>query len=251
MKKILNMEKNVSSLYQSYVEDNEREEDVASDVIEEALKANEKDCQNKSSEILNEEAPEQEEPEKELDNVNETDPDESEKENPSIVELSEIKTLLLELSTQFESKLKYDIHKNEIIDKLHAENQSYKNDLFKKIVSPFVNEVIYLIDDYTNLYKKHAETELAAIDTAKLLKQFGSISEDLEELLNKNGIESFSVEGNTVDFSKQKVVKTVMTDIPERDKTIHERIKKGFMMDGKVIRQEYVSCYKLENNSNQ
>jgi molecular chaperone GrpE len=164
-------------------------------------------------------------------------------------ELLEIKTLLVNLSEQFESKLKYDKHKEEIIDKLHAENQAYKNDLFKKIISPFVNEVIFLIDDYANLFKKHSGTDIAEIDTVKLLRQFGSISGDLEELLNKNGIESFTVADDAVDFAKQKIIKTVSTEIQEKDKTVCERIKKGFIMDGKIIRQELVSCYKFENKN--
>ena len=162
-------------------------------------------------------------------------------------ELSEIKNLLMNLSEQFESKLKYDKHKDQIIDKLHAENQAYRNDLFRKIVSPFVNEIISFIDDYSSLFKRHSESELSEIDTAKLLKQFGNISENLEELLDKNGIESFRVEGNAIDFSKQKVIKTVPTDDPEKDKTVYERIKKGFIMEGKIIRQEHISCYKFEN----
>ena len=165
-------------------------------------------------------------------------------------ELSEIKDLLTDLSKHFESKLKYDKHKDEIIDKLHAENQSYKNDLLKKTVMPFVNEIIYLIDDYSNLFRKYSETDISEINTAKLLKQFGNISEDLEELLNKNGIEAFSVENEIVDFSKQKIIKTVSTCKQEKDKTVCDRLKKGFMMDGKIIRQEWISCYKYENVEN-
>jgi len=164
-------------------------------------------------------------------------------------ELSEIKDLLIDLSKHFESKLKYDKHKDAIIDKLHAENQSYKNDLLKKTVMPFVNEIIYLIDAYSSLFKKHSETDDSEIDTVKLLKQFGGISEDLELLLNKNGIETFSVESEKVDFSKQKVIKTEPTCEQEKDKTVCERLKKGFMMDGKIIRQEWISCYKYDNEN--
>ena len=115
---------------------------------------------------------------------------------------------------------------------------------------PFVNEIISLIDVYSKLYKAYSNTDISEIDTANLLKQFGNISEDLEELLNKNGTEAFSVENETVDFSKQKVIKTVPTSEQEKDKTVCERLKKGFMMDGKIIRQEWISCYKYENINN-
>lgn len=190
-----------------------------------------------------------EQPEVEGQEELQIEPEPSPLELDSAVELSGIKDLLTDLSKHFESKLKYDKHKDAIIDKLHAENQSYKNDLLKKTVMPFVNEIIFLIDAYSTLHRKHSETDISEIDTAKLLKQFGDIPNDLEELLNKNGIESFSVENETTDFSKQKIIKTVPTSQQEKDKTVCERFKKGFMMDGKIIRQEWISCYKYENES--
>jgi molecular chaperone GrpE len=115
---------------------------------------------------------------------------------------------------------------------------------------PFINEIIFFFFFYSNLYRKYSDTDISEVDTAKLLKQFGNISEDLEELLIKNGIESFSIENDTVDFSKQKVIKTVTTCEQEKDKTVCDRLKKGFMMDGKIIRQEWISCYKYDNNNN-
>ena len=222
------MEGNVSDLFNDFNEDKEFEKNPAVENVEKKFMENIEfsDVENEGKPALSNE------------------PNDA---NPSVAALATIKDLLENLTEQFESKLKYDKHKDEIIDKLHTENQAYKNDLFLKIVSPFINEVIILIDDYSGLYKKHAEMGIAEINVVKLLKQFGDVSEDLEELLNKNGIESFTVEGDTVDFTKQKVIKTVPTDVPEKDKTIHERLKKGFSRDGKVIRQEHVSCYRYEN----
>ncbi|MCL2073557.1 MAG: nucleotide exchange factor GrpE [Marinilabiliaceae bacterium] len=181
--------------------------------------------------------------------VDEESIEEPNEEPPSAnnVELSELKEMLSDLSKQFEQKLKYDKHKEGIIDKLHAENQEYKNDLLKKFLSPFIHKVILLIDDYTTLYKKHSETDISEINVPKLLKLFGSFSEDLEALLNDNGVEAFMVEGENIDFLKQKIVETVATDLAEKDKTVCRRIKKGFMMDGKIIRPEHISCYKYEN----
>ena len=209
------------------------------------------DCEvEEQSEVMNQEEQSEVETQKEILIKEEIQVEEYLSLPENSCELSEIKDLLTELSKHFESKLKYDKHKDEIIDKLHAENQSYKNDLLKKTVMPFVNEVIFLIDDYSNLYRKYSETDISEIDAAKLLKQLGNIPEDLEELLNKNGIESFSVENEIVDFSKQKIIKTVPTCEQEKDKTVCERLKKGFMMDGKTLRQEWISCYKYQDTNN-
>jgi molecular chaperone GrpE len=164
-------------------------------------------------------------------------------------ELLQIKELIIALLSQFESKIKYDKHKEDIIDKLHNENQNFKNDIYKKLLLPLVNEIIILIDDYATLFKKHCENNINEIDVSKLLKQFGSISEDLENLLYKNGIDVLNVEGKQLDPSKQKVIKIILTDDPNKDKIVIEKLKKGFVWDGKIIRMEYVSCYKFEKTT--
>lgn len=164
-------------------------------------------------------------------------------------ELTLIKNLISDLSAQFESKIKYDKHKEEIIDKLHSENQAFKNDLYKKLILPLVNEIIFMLDDYSTLFKKHSESDITEVDVPKLLKQFGGVSEDLENLLYKNGIDIYSVEGEQFDSSKQKVIKTIPTDDPLKDKTVCEKLKKGFVLDGKIIRMEHVSCFKFEKTN--
>lgn len=164
-------------------------------------------------------------------------------------ELTLIKNLISDLSAQFESKIKYDKHKEEIIDKLHSENQAFKNDLYKKLILPLVNEIIFMLDDYSTLFKKHSESDITEVDVPKLLKQFGGVSEDLENLLYKNGIDVYSVEGEQFDSSKQKVIKTIPTDDPLKDKTVCEKLKKGFVLDGKIIRMEHVSCFKFEKTN--
>lgn len=164
-------------------------------------------------------------------------------------ELTLIKNLISDLSAQFESKIKYDKHKEEIIDKLHSENQAFKNDLYKKLILPLVNEIIFMLDDYSTLFKKHSESDITEVDVPKLLKQFGGVSEDLENLLYKNGIDVYSVEGEQFDSSKQKVIKTIPTDDLLKDKTVCEKLKKGFVLDGKIIRMEHVSCFKFEKTN--
>lgn len=161
--------------------------------------------------------------------------------------------LLANLNNQFEAKLKYDKHKDEVIDKLHEENQQLKNDLYKKLTIPFINGLIALIDDYNLLFINHKEIEIENFDKEqlinnreKLLKQFGYIVDDLDDLLNKNGVESFNTPSDSFNPSEQKIIEVISTDNEQLDKKIAKRIKKGFRFNGSIIRPEYVSCYKYE-----
>jgi len=146
-------------------------------------------------------------------------------------------------------QLEQNQRREDLIDKLHSENQAYKNDVFKRMLMPIVNEVIFLIDAYTQLFRSYQSKDLSEIDSKKLLKQFGEVPEDLENALYKNGVDAYaSNEGVTVDLARQKVLKTVPTDDPSKDKTVCASVKKGFVFEGKVIRQEQVTCYKCANN---
>jgi molecular chaperone GrpE len=168
--------------------------------------------------------------------------------NNVVLRLDSIKQLTENIAFQLE----HNKRKEELIDKLHAENQGYKNGMYQKLVMPFVNENIFLIDNYTKLCKGYEGKDTSEIDVNKLLRQLGDIVEDLENTLYKNGIEAYESEvGAEVDFAKQKIVKTVLTNEQEKDKTVCESLKKGFVLDEKIIRQEQISCYKYEvNNTN-
>ena len=154
-----------------------------------------------------------------------------------------------ELSESVSFQLCDNKRREELIDKLHAENQAYRSDLYKKLMMPLVNEIIFLVDNYTKLFRNYAGKDASEISAAKLLRQLGDIVEELENALYKNGIEAYeSEDGSAVDLTKQKITKTIPTDDPKKDRTVCERLKKGFILEEKIIRQEQVSCYKYENN---
>jgi molecular chaperone GrpE (heat shock protein) len=157
---------------------------------------------------------------------------------------------LRELTENISFRLEHNKRKEELIDKLHTENQGYKNGMYQKLVMPFVNENIFLIDNYTKLVKGYESKDASEIGVKKLLRQLGDIVEDLENSLYKNGIEAYEAEiGTPVDFSKQKIIKTVPTEDLKKDKTVCESLKKGFILDEKIIRQEQISCYKYEEKN--
>lgn len=235
----------ISNTFASFSDDDSKEnKDIIPSEIEKEESLKTENIEKTPVESVASIFPAEKEEEKQIDTK-----ESSQKESIVNHELTLIKDLISDLSAQFESKIKYDKHKEEIIDKLHSENQTFKNDLYKKLILPLVNEIIFMLDDYSILFKKYSESEINEVDVPKLLKQFGGISEDLENLLYKNGIDAYSVEGEQFDSTKQKVIKTIPTDDPLKDKTVCERLKKGFVLEGKIIRMEHVSCYKFEKTN--
>jgi molecular chaperone GrpE len=152
-------------------------------------------------------------------------------------------TKLDTLQAEFQSKLKYDQHKEKIIDELHGELQEYKSDLIKKLLQPMIMDVIHAIDDFNKLTSHYRQKTPEEIDPQKLLNLIASIPEDLEHLLYRQGIETFR--GSEPDFnpSRQRAVKTLATPEPAKDKTIAQSLRQGYEWEGKVLRPEMVEVY--------
>jgi molecular chaperone GrpE (heat shock protein) len=180
------------------------------------------------------------------DNFEEDVPDD---ENSETTAFDEIKDRLTELSQSFESKLKYDEHKNKIIDDLHKSLQEFRDGLVKKYLHRFITDIIKIIDDIRKFTSHHKDQPPSEETTEKLLKYIENISSDLEDLFSWEGVEPFTCDGDRIDTSRQRILNKIETDDPEKDKTVAERLRPGYEWDGKVIRPEMVSAYIYQKES--
>ncbi|MBN1931090.1 MAG: nucleotide exchange factor GrpE [Desulfobacterales bacterium] len=162
---------------------------------------------------------------------------------PIILKMEQIQEQLSSLQREFQSKLKYDAHKDKIIDQLHQELQEYKKDIVKKYLKSFIMDVIKIIDDIRKLVEHYRSKEASAIDLEKLLKVFENIPSDLEDLFYWQGVKPFTCNKATFDPGCQRVMKTIETADKSKDKTVAESLRPGYEWDGKVIRPEMVAVY--------
>lgn len=155
----------------------------------------------------------------------------------------EIKSQIQGLSQAFESKLKYDEHKNKIIDDLHQSLQEYRDGLVKKYIHRIITDIIKIVDDMRKFTAHHKKQEASEETTEKLFRYIENIASDLEDLFSWEGVVPFTCSGDIIDLSRQRVLNKIETDDPEKDKTVAERLRPGYEWDGKVIRPEMVSAY--------
>jgi molecular chaperone GrpE len=149
------------------------------------------------------------------------------------------------IQADFQSKLKYDAHKEKIIDALHAELQAYKNGLLDKLLRPIFMDIIDVADDTRKLLKD-LSAKGEEDNPERLRKIAAGLPADLEDLLYRHGVEVLVSEGEEFNPGAQKVVKTVETDDETLDKKVCERLKNGYTLDGKLIRHEIVSVWQLK-----
>jgi len=156
--------------------------------------------------------------------------------------LDEIKLKLDDLASDFESKIKYDEHKNKIIDDLHHALQEYREGLIKKYLRRIVIDVIKIVDDMRK-FASHYNNQPHSEETDKFLQYIKNITSDMEDLFSWEGVVPFTCEGDEFDPTRQRIVDKIETDDPAKDKTIAHRLRPGYEWDGKVIRPEMISAF--------
>ena len=157
--------------------------------------------------------------------------------------LAYIQSAISELQDSFSEKIKYDAHKEKIIDALHHELQEYKNDIVKKLLQSMIMDVIKVVDDVRKMAAHFRMRPAAEIEPGKILKYLETVPIDLEDVVGLHGVKPFNCEGNLFDATRQRVTKKVKTDDPDKDKTIAKSLRPGYEWDGQVIRHEMVATY--------
>lgn len=157
--------------------------------------------------------------------------------------VNDMRDQLRTLAEEFQTKLKYDEHKNRIIDGLHQELQEYREGLIRKHLHSTITDAIKIIDDIRKL-KSHYEDEPPTEESLPSLLGFlEDIAADIEDLFSWQGVMPFTCNADHFDSTRQRVIKKIKTDDPQIDKKVAESIRPGYEWEGKVLRPEMVAVY--------
>jgi molecular chaperone GrpE len=146
------------------------------------------------------------------------------------------------LQTTFERELRAEATRERVVDRLHAELQDYKQDFLLKVQRPIFVDLIQLHDDIGKMIESGASTNDP--DTGQRLRgTLESIQTGIEDILYRQGVEPFALEGTEFDPRKQRAVSTQTTDDPALNKRVATRLRKGFCAGDKLIRPEIVTVF--------
>ena len=127
---------------------------------------------------------------------------------------------------------------------MHRELTRYQNGAMDKIIDTMALDIIQLVDTtkgHVRVYEKKEPTE---DNYKRLLRIVKGIAEDLQDILYRQNIESYRVEGHEVDVRRQKIIQTVPTDDQSKDNLVAVRVADGYEKDGKVLRPERIKIFK-------
>lgn len=148
------------------------------------------------------------------------------------------------LQKKFDGKIAEDEHKAHLFDKMYNELQSYKTDLYAKILKPFILSTIALLDDTNTFIGKLGENESALAE-----KYLRTMPDDLIDILESNGVVLYEDDVDKFNPRTQRVVKQVPTDNPDLDNFIVKRIRKGYSWNGVNLKPELVWIYKFKQEA--
>lgn len=167
--------------------------------------------------------------------------------DPVNLKLDDIQSQLNIIQQEFSQKIKFDAHKNKIIDNLHQELQEYKNDILKKFLKSIIMDIIQFTDSIRKLSNFYNTQTPSENDPEKLLNLLKNIPSDLEDICSRQGIVSFKSDGTDFDPTRQRVLKKIETHDKEKNKKVAETIHPGYEWDGIMIRPEMVAVYDYIN----
>lgn len=148
------------------------------------------------------------------------------------------------LRQDFDTKLKYDESKERQVDSLHQELQAYRAGLHFKILRPLFVDLIALHDDLDKMVESMT-MQGQAEPADRTVRNLRSFQETIEEILRRNGVEVFTVDGDEYLANRQRALQVVDTADPALDKRIARRMRKGFEYENKVLRPELVLVYRV------
>ncbi|RJP75554.1 MAG: nucleotide exchange factor GrpE [Candidatus Zixiibacteriota bacterium] len=146
------------------------------------------------------------------------------------------------LQDDFESKIQYDAAREAQFNQLHQELMEYKSDLLGKITGPLIRDLIALHDDLDSLIAHPAEfADEASRDTH--LKILRHLQQYLLDILEKQDVYAFRLEGPEFDPRQQQNLRSVPTPEESLNRRLSGRRRVGFRQRERLLRPEGVEVY--------
>lgn len=173
-------------------------------------------------------------------------PDAAEQPSSSVA-TDAIQPVLMELAAlrrDFEAKLLHDGSKQRQLDVMHEELQAYRNDLRFQILQPLFMDLVMMYSDLSRM----AAAPTVQSSEAPTSGDASTITHQLdliEQALIRHGVEIYRSSDATFDRSRQRVIAMVDTIDPTLDQRVAERVRPGFLYEGKrVLQAEQVKTYR-------
>jgi molecular chaperone GrpE (heat shock protein) len=127
------------------------------------------------------------------------------------------------------------VHVNEILDRLHAENERLRRGESQQLLQPLFRDLMKLADDWTAMAESWDSKETAT--PADVARKCRDVAEDAGLILTRHGVDGFvPAIGAPIERRQHRVVGTVRTESPELNNTVVEVRRTGYVYGEKVVK---------------
>lgn len=160
------------------------------------------------------------------------------------LETSPIKDLAAQvqsLSQLMHETREYDVVRERVVESLSRDLREAQGALLLKLSQPLLLGLTRMHDQLSRqLEDLDADEPLPGTDAIRLVENW---RDDIEILLENQGISRFRTVGNAFDSSTQTALDVVLVADPSLHRTVAERGRPGFREDDRVLQKERVVVY--------
>jgi molecular chaperone GrpE (heat shock protein) len=158
------------------------------------------------------------------------------KPSPELIQIEELSAQIAALKATIEDQAADSSTQQRAFDTLYAELKQYKDDFIFQNEKSLLLDLLLFYDSLnwfqTSLIKKEMGPEVVA-------DSFQYLLDEMLELLYRRDVLPMEAT-DSFDRKRQKVIKTVSTDLQGDDYAIHNVLKRGFTRADRVLRPEEV-----------
>ena len=163
------------------------------------------------------------------------------------IKIQHMTELLEQLVKDFEERFLYDEKQEKLIDQMHGELTSYRNDLYGSLIKPILIDIIEVTDNIRKAGVSYGAKSPEAAAAASVITDF---IEDLHYILSNYGVDIYkATAGEPFIPVRQRILSTIATNSLELNGKIAESMGFGYFYKGKVLWPEKVTVYKYQSNA--
>ena len=159
--------------------------------------------------------------------------------------LTAMNTKLNKMEANLFSQSLIEKQQQQIIDTLHSELISYKENAYKEQLVPFIKGIIVIINNQFKRIRELKKQSNGLDSTVNIvIEELETQIEDLENLLYPYEVDSINVKsGHKFDVSAHKVITKVITTDKAKDKLVADVVGKGYKWGSRVIEKTAIYIY--------
>lgn len=156
--------------------------------------------------------------------------------------MDEVNAIYSMIKDDLQKQQEQNKYKDETINRLQKVVYDYEQGFVKKIKEPLIKDLILFKDSFDKF------KEMFQLASKPIVEEIDFLEVELSEIMYSHGVEALHNENELYDRNVQIVKKKEECNSPELDGTVNRILKKGYTLDGEILRKEEIAINIYQEN---